>query len=83
MKPLFVTTRNGERYIDWSKFLASAAALALATAAAAAGLSFLFLGGFSLRALIFAETMVVLLLARILIRAAAYEPVDFKEAESS
>jgi hypothetical protein len=83
MKPLFVTTRNGERHILWFRFLGAAAALALAAAAAAEGLSFLLAGRFSLGALIFAETMVVLLLARLLIRTAAYEPVDFEQAESS
>jgi len=83
MKPLFVSTRNGERYIHWPKFLGSAAILALAAAAVAEGLSLLFAGRLSLGALVFAETMVVLLLVRILIRTAAYQPVDFEQAESS
>jgi hypothetical protein len=83
MKPLFVTTRDGERHILWPRFLGAAAVLALAAALAAEVLSFLLMGRFSLGALVFAETMVVLLLARLLIRAAAYQPINFEQAESS
>jgi uncharacterized membrane protein YjjP (DUF1212 family) len=78
MKPVFVNTQNGVRHIHWAKLFAYAVVLMLA----AAGLSYLFTGVFSISALVFAETLAILLLARILIRTVAYQPVDFEQAES-
>lgn len=83
MRPVFVSTRNGKRYIHWTMLLAYAVGLMLAAAAVAEGLAYLFQGAFSLGALVLAETLVILLLARILIQTVAYQPVDFEQAEST
>jgi hypothetical protein len=82
MKPVFVSTRNGARHIHWAKLFAYTVALMLAAAAVAEGLSYLFTGAFSTSSLVFAETLAILLLVRILIRTVAYQPVDFEQAES-
>ncbi|APW62436.1 hypothetical protein [Paludisphaera borealis] len=82
MKPVFVSSRNGQRHIHWAKLFVYAVGLMLAAAAVAEGLAYLFKGAFSVGALVLAETLVILLLARIVIRTVAYQPVDFEQAES-
>lgn len=82
MKPLFVSVEAGERKIHWANYLGFSVLLLILAAAIAEGLAYLIKGEFSFGGLITAETVAVLILARILIRTVAYQPAEVKDAES-
>ena len=83
MKPLFVSSRDGVRRIHWTRLFVFSVALLLVAAGVAEGLSYLFKGTFSVGGLVVAETLAILLLARIVVRSVSYQPLEYEEAESS
>lgn len=82
MKPLFVGSEGGDRAIHWGRLFVFSVGLALVAAAITEGLAFFFTGALSTTALVAVETVVVLILARVVIHALAYEPSDVDEAAS-
>ena len=81
MKPLFVSVEAGERKIHWAKFLGFSTLLIIIAAAVAEAMAYLIKGSFSFGGLVTAETVALLVLARILIRTVAYQPAEIKDAE--
>ena len=81
MKLLFVSVEAGERKIHWAKFLAFAVFVLIIVAAVVEALGYLIKGSFSFGSLVAAETVVVLILVRILIRTVAYQPAEVRDAE--
>ena len=82
MKPIFVSVQDGERKIHWARFLGFSVLLMIIGAAVAEALAYVIKGESSFGGLVTAETLIVLWLARMLIRTLGYEPAEIKDAES-
>jgi hypothetical protein len=78
MKPLFVSIKEGQRVIHWTKLTAFTAAVMLLSAALVEGLWFLQTQHLSLGALIVALLLSTLVVVRAVIRAITYQEQELE-----
>ena len=69
MKPLFVSSKDGQRVVHWKKLTASSVAVMVVTAVLVEGLWRLLSNSFSLGALIVALVLGTLIVVRLVVRA--------------
>jgi hypothetical protein len=78
MKPLFVSVKEGQRVIHWSKLTAFSAAVMVLSAALVEGLWYLVNGNPSTGALIVALLIGTMIVVRFVIRAITYQEQELE-----
>jgi len=83
MKPLFVSTKEGQRVVHWPKLAAFSAAVLVLTAVLVEGLWWLLSNTLSLGALIVALVLGTLIVVRIVVRAVTYQEQELEVTSES
>ena len=83
MKPLFVSTKDGQRVVHWKKLTALSVAMMVLTAVLVEGLWWLMSGAPSPGALIVALVLGTLIIVRIVVRAITYQEQELEVTAES
>ena len=83
MKPLFVSTKDGQRVVHWKKLTALSVAMMVLTAVLVEGLWWLISGAPSPGALIVALVLGTLIIVRIVVRAITYQEQELEVTAES
>ncbi len=83
MKPLFVSSNEGQRVVHWKKLTAFSVAVMVLTAVLVEGLWWLLSNSLSLGGLIVAFVLGALIVVRVVVRAITYQEQELEEIADS